>query len=253
MIKILGILQVRASSSRLPAKALAPILGRPMLAQQLDRVRRARSLDALVVATSTAPSDDAIEALCMSEGVRCFRGSLDDVLDRFYQAALAYAPQHVVRLTGDCPLIDPELIDRVVASAVAGQFDFGGTDPKKVPDGLDVEVLRFAVLEHAWKHATRPSDREHVSLMILRQPELFRIGLFGGGLDSAHLRLTVDEPEDLDLVRRIYAALYPGSPAFTTRDILDLLAAQPGLLDVNRGIARNEGLRRSLEQDPREG
>lgn len=253
MIRILGILQARVSSSRLPAKALAPILGRPMLAQQLDRVRRARSLDALVVATSTAPSDDAIEALCASEGVTCFRGSLDDVLDRFYQAARAYAPQHVVRLTGDCPLIDPDLIDGVVAFALAGQFDFGGTDPKRVPDGLDVEVLRFAVLEHAWRQATRPSDREHVSLMILRQPDRFRIGLFAGGLDSGHLRLTVDEADDLELVRRIYAALYPRNPAFTTRDILDLLAAQPGLLDMNRGIERNEGLQRSIERDPREG
>src|SRR5712692_1849570 len=113
-MNVLGILQARASSSRLPGKVLKPILGRPMLLHQLDRVRRAKSLDALVVATSTDASDDAIEELCAAEGVACFRGSLDDVLDRFYQAALPFNPRHIARLTGDCPLIDPDLVDRVV-------------------------------------------------------------------------------------------------------------------------------------------
>jgi spore coat polysaccharide biosynthesis protein SpsF len=250
-MNVLGILQARASSSRLPGKVLKPILGRPMLLHQLDRVRRARSLDALVVATSTDPSDDPIEVLCVSAGITCFRGSLNDVLDRFYQTAIAYRPRAVVRLTGDCPLTDPGLIDRVVEFFGTDTFDIAGT-ANTFPDGLDVEVVRFDVLERAWKEATRPSDREHVTLMVHRQPERFRVGRYQNETDLSHMRWTVDEPQDFELVRRIYEALYPRNPAFTTRDILELLAAQPQLLHVNQGIRRNEGLERSLAADPPE-
>jgi len=250
-MNVLGILQARASSSRLPGKVLKPILGRPMLLHQLDRVRRARSLDALVVATSTDPSDDPIETLCASAGVACFRGSLDDVLDRFYQTAIAYRPRTIVRLTGDCPLTDPTLIDRVVEFFGTDDFDIAGT-ANTFPDGLDVEVVRFDILERAWKEATRPSDREHVTLMVHRQPERFRVGRYPSETDLSHMRWTVDEPQDFELVRRIYEALYPRNPAFTTPDILELLAAQPELLQVNQGIRRNEGLERSLAADPPE-
>jgi spore coat polysaccharide biosynthesis protein SpsF len=247
-MNVLGILQARVSSSRLPGKVLKPILGRPMLRHQLDRVRRARSLDALVVATSVDASDDPIQALCADADVTCFRGSLDDVLDRFYQTAIAYSPRLVVRLTGDCPLTDPELIDRVVAFFDADAFDIAGT-AETYPDGLDVEVVRFAVLEHAWKHATRPSDREHVTLYVHRQPERFRVGRYPSGTDLSQMRWTVDEPEDFELVRRVYEALYPRNPAFATDDILALLAARPELLALNRGIQRNEGLARSRAAD----
>ncbi|MBZ5556407.1 MAG: glycosyltransferase family protein [Acidobacteriia bacterium] len=252
MPKILGILQARASSSRLPGKVLKPILGRPMLLHQIERLRRARALDEIVVATSDEPSDDPIEALCASAGIRCFRGSLNDVLDRFYQAALPYRPDLVVRLLGDCPLVDPELIDRVVAFQQAGHYDLAGADMAMFPDGLDLDVIPFPVLEGAWREAVRPSDREHVSLFITRQPERYRIGLLENDVDLSHLRWTVDEPEDFEMVRRIYEALYPANPAFTTKDILDLLAKQPELSQLNRRFRRNEGLERSLAQDPKE-
>lgn len=252
MPKILGILQARASSSRLPGKVLKPILGRPMLLHQIERLRRARALDEIVVATSDEPSDDPIEALCASAGIRCFRGSLNDVLDRFYQAALPYRPDLVVRLLGDCPLVDPELIDRVVAFQQAGHYDLAGADMSMFPDGLDLDVIPFPVLEGAWREAVRPSDREHVSLFITRQPERYRIGLLENDVDLSHLRWTVDEPEDFEMVRRIYEALYPANPAFTTKDILDLLAKQPELSQLNRRFRRNEGLERSLAQDPKE-
>src|SRR5476649_1017963 len=151
-----AILQARVSSSRLPGKVLKPILGRAMLLHQLDRVRRAGSLDDLVVATSTESGDDAIETMCAAEGIRCFRGSLNDVLDRFYQAALPFNPDYIVRLTGDCPLADPELIDRVVNFLITGGFDIAGAAPT-FPDGLDVEAMRFSILETAWREATLPS------------------------------------------------------------------------------------------------
>jgi spore coat polysaccharide biosynthesis protein SpsF len=253
-VSVLGILQARVSSSRLPGKVLKPILGRPMLRLQLDRLRRARSLDGLIVATSIDSSDDPIERLCAEAGIGCFRGSLDDVLDRFYRAALPFNPHHIVRLTGDCPLIDPELIDRLVEFYLAGDFDHAGNAVEPMfPDGLDAEVLRFATLEYAWRHASLPSHREHVTLFVHRQPERFRIGSLKNDVDLSHLRWTVDEPEDFELVRRIYEALYPRNPEFTTDDILRLLKERPELSTLNVGIRRNEGLERSLAQDAQLG
>jgi len=250
-MNVVAILQARGTSSRLPLKVLQPILGRPMLLHQLDRVRRARTLDALIVATSTDPGDDPIDAMCRSEGISCFRGSLNDVLDRCYQAALPHRPRAIVRLTGDCPLTDPALIDRVVDFFQAEGFDLAATT-ETYPDGLDVEVVRFETLAHAWQHATAPSDREHVTLFVRRQPERFRIGLFPSEIDLSHMRWTVDEPRDFELVKRIYEALYPRNAAFTTDDVLELLKARPDLPNLNRGIQRNEGLARSLAADPRE-
>lgn len=248
-VDVLAILQARVSSSRLPGKVLMPIVGRPMLRHELDRVRRAQTLDALVVATSAEPSDDPIAQLCTDAGVDCFRGSLDDVLDRFYQAALAHRARVIVRLTGDCPLVDPVLIDRVVEFFRDGGFDLAAT-ADTFPDGLDVEAMRYDVLEQAWTAATKASDREHVTLFVRRQPGRFRIGRFVSGADLSHMRWSVDEPQDLEFVRRVYDALYPANPAFTTEDVLALLAAHPHLAGVNRGIQRNEGLRRSLAADP---
>jgi spore coat polysaccharide biosynthesis protein SpsF len=244
----LAILQARASSSRLPGKVLMPVLGTPMLRHQLDRVRRARSLDALVVATSTDPSDDPVAALCADAGVESFRGSLTDVLDRFYQVARLRRPRAIVRLTGDCPLIDPAVIDRVVKFFDGGDFDIAGT-AETFPDGLDVEVVRYDILERAWREATRRSDREHVTLFVHRQPEAFRVGRLASESNLSDMRWTVDEPEDFEFVRRVYEALYPQNPAFTTADILDLLERQPELASINRGIMRNEGLQRSLAAD----
>lgn len=246
---VLGILQARTSSSRLPGKVLLPILGQPMLRHQLDRIRRAGAIDALVVATSVDASDDPIEALCSAAGVPCFRGSLDDVLDRFYLAAAPYNPRTVVRLTGDCPLIDPAVVDGAVAFFRDGDFDLV-VIADTFPDGLDVEVLRREVLADAWTHATRPSDREHVTQFVHRQPNRFRIGRYPSAVDLSHLRWTVDEPRDFELVRRVYEALYPRNPAFSTTDILALLAEQPDLAALNRDIGRNEGLQRSLASDP---
>jgi spore coat polysaccharide biosynthesis protein SpsF (cytidylyltransferase family) len=248
---VVAVLQARVSSSRLPGKALKPILGRPMLRHQIDRVRRAASLGELVVATSVDGSDDAIAALCADAGVACFRGSLDDVLDRVYQAARRHSAAAIVRLTGDCPLADPATIDEVVAVFRRSAFDLVRTDDS-FPDGLDVEVVSAAALERAWRDATRPSDREHVTLFINRQPELFRIGMYQSERDRSHLRLTVDEPQDFELVERIYGELYPRNAAFTSADVFALLDERPDLVALNRGIRRNEGLRRSLAADPQE-
>jgi spore coat polysaccharide biosynthesis protein SpsF len=246
---VLAIVQARASSSRLPSKVLLPILGTPMLRHQLDRIGRARTIDALVVATSTDPSDDPIAALCAAAGVDCFRGSLDDVLDRFYRAAAPREPRFVVRLTADCPLIDPAVIDAAVDLARARGADITVTDDS-FPDGLDVEVLRYEALAQAWREATRPSDREHVTLFVRRQPQRFPVARLPSARDLSHLRLTVDEPQDFQLVQRIYEELYPAAPAFTIADVVALLEARPELAALNQGIRRNQGLHRSLAADP---
>ncbi|MBF0180128.1 MAG: aminotransferase class III-fold pyridoxal phosphate-dependent enzyme [Magnetococcales bacterium] len=247
---ILGILQARFSSTRLPGKVLKPLLNKPMLERQIERVRRARRLDHLLVATSNEPEDDPIARLCQEIGIDCFRGSLNDVLDRFYRAALPHAPEHVVRLTGDCPLAEPFVIDGVVDFHLVGGFDYSSNALEPTfPDGLDVEVIRFAALQEAWKIATSPAEREHVTLHIVRNPERFRHGSVERGEDLSHLRWTVDEPEDFALVERIYEALYPENPAFGMQEILALIDEQPELAVMNTSHRRNEGLERSLQKE----
>lgn len=248
---ILAILQARVSSSRLPGKVLLPLLGQPMLARQLERVRRATLIDQLVVATSADSADDPLALLCEQAGTACYRGQLDDVLDRFYQAALPYRPDYVVRLTGDCPLADPALIDRVIGSCLDSGCDYLSNTiaPATFPDGLDVEVMRFSALELAWREAQLGSQREHVTPFIYQHPERFRIEQFSNPVDLSALRWTVDEPADFELVRIIYEALYPSQPDFGTDAILALLAARPELATLNTRHQRNEGYAKSLLQD----
>jgi spore coat polysaccharide biosynthesis protein SpsF len=249
-LRTVAILQARTSSSRLPGKALLPLLGKPMLSRQIERVSRCSRIDQLVVATSVHPSDDPIMELCAANGLGCFRGSLDDVLDRFYQAAVQHSADRVVRLTGDCPLADPELIDAVVDFLGQGSFDFvsNAVEPT-FPDGLDAAAFRMELLQEAWREATLPSDREHVTLFMRRNSERYRIGSYKGSVDLSHLRWTVDEPQDFDFVRCVYERLYPHNRRFGTSDILALLKSEPELLRLNAGFERNEGLRRSLQSD----
>lgn len=249
-VGVLAIVQARASSSRLPAKVLRPILGRPMLSRQLERLRRCRCIDQLLVATSDDPSDQPISKLCAAEAVACFRGSLDDVLDRYYQAAKPFRPSHVVRLTGDCPLADPELIDRVIEFHLQGGYDFvsNAIEPT-FPDGLDAAVFRFRLLEQAWREAQLPSEREHVTLFMRHHPERYKIGSYKGSPDRSYLRWTVDKPADFTFVSTIYERLYSGKPDFGSEDIYRLLEEEPELLRLNGGIGRNEGLQRSRQQD----
>ncbi|MDD5250754.1 MAG: glycosyltransferase family protein [Rhodocyclaceae bacterium] len=249
---ILAILQARTSSSRLPGKVLAPILGKPMLARQIERIRRTTLIDALMVATSEHASDDPIETLCADIGVTCVRGSLNDVLDRYYRAAcsLANRPEHVVRLTGDCPLTDPEVIDATIRFHLAGGYDYTSNCLEPTfPHGLDVEVMRFAALEQAWKDATLASEHEHVTLFLYKNPERFRIGIYRNDVDLSGLRWTVDEAADLQVVEAIYAGLYPDHPQFATRDILNFLEANAWLKTLNTHFRRSAGLEKSLAND----
>lgn len=240
---ILGILQARTSSSRLPRKVMLPLAGAPMLQRQIERVLRARRIDRLVVATSDRPEDDCVAELADTAGVESFRGSLDDVLDRFYQAARRHRPAHVVRLTADCPLADWQVLDGCIDFGLTGGFDYASNSLRPTwPDGLDAEVMTFAALEAAWREADQPMFREHVTMFLYAHPERFRLGSFENEVDQSGMRWTVDHPADYEFVRAVYERLYASNPAFTTADIHRLLQAEPALAELNAGIRRNEGV-----------
>lgn len=253
-IGVLAVLQARMSSSRLPGKVLLRVCGKPLLQHQIERVRRCAEIDRLVVATSQDDRDDAIAVLCEQLGVPVFRGSLDDVLDRFVQAARPHAPEWVVRLTGDCPLTDPAIIGRVVRTARSGGFDYVSSALNPTfPDGLDAECLRFAALEQAWREARLASEREHVTAFVYKHPERFRLGEVRNAEDLSALRWTVDEPADFVFVSQVFERLHGRNPAFHMDDVLSLVRNEPQLAMLNDGILRNEGYEKSLRHDTGEG
>ena len=233
---ILAILQARMSSTRLPGKVLKPLAGAPALQRQVERVARAERIDRLIVATSDRPEDDDIADICEGLGVSCYRGDLDNVLDRFYRAAQTLAPQHVVRLTGDCPLADWRLIDRLIETHLSGGYDYASTVmPRCYPKGLDAEIMTLAALETAWREAADPYQREHVTPLLYQSQNRsrFRLGSVSQAEDLSPLRWTLDRPEDYEMIAAVYQALYPRDPAFGTADILDYLLAHPEVRTLN--------------------
>jgi glutamate-1-semialdehyde aminotransferase/spore coat polysaccharide biosynthesis protein SpsF (cytidylyltransferase family) len=246
-MKTLAIIQARMTSSRLPGKVLADIAGAPMLRRVCERVGRAATLDGVVVATSDRPADDPVAQWCGRAGVACFRGDESDVLDRYYQAARRHGADVVVRVTADCPLIDPEVIDRVVTAFRDGRADYAANILRQTyPDGLDVEVFAFAALERAWREAARPSEREHVT-PYLRNSGLFRVVGVENETDLGprQLRSTVDEPQDLEFVRAVYGAAN-GRERLGLNDVLSLLEERPDVAALQAGFVSNEGYLRSL-------
>ena len=216
-----AILQARMSSTRLPGKVMKLLAGRPMVDRQLERLRRCTTLLRIVVATSTDASDDPLAKHLESQGVDVFRGSLNDVLGRYVGAARAFgATGQVVRLTADCPLTDPGVIDDCVSLHARTGADYvsNGREPT-YPHGLDVEAFGMDVLEAAAREARDPYEREHVTPFIYRRPERFTLGALTQAKDESHLRWTVDTPEDFAFVERVYAALYPTKPDFTSDDV----------------------------------
>lgn len=243
------IIQARMGSSRLPGKVMRTIKGKPLLELQYERVRTAKSVDRLVVATTTAPGDDAIEAWCKRVGVDVFRGSEHDVLDRYYRAAKPYAPDNVIRVTSDCPLHHAEVID-----FVAGEFAHSGCDyfsnsnhePDVLEDGFDTEVFSFAALETAWRDAKLLSEREHVT------PFIKNSGRFCCGyrkFDPAYrYKLSVDNEDDFRLAEAIFGS-FADHTAFGVADVTRLMRERPELGQINAASVPNAGYRKSLEQE----
>jgi spore coat polysaccharide biosynthesis protein SpsF (cytidylyltransferase family) len=247
---VLAIIQARMGSTRLPGKVLAPIGGKPMLWHVIHRIMAVRSIDQLVVATSDRAPDNAIEQFCIQNHMDCYRGSETDVLDRFYKTAAHYLAQVIVRITADCPLIDPGVTHRVISAHEEGSWDYtSNTILRSYPDGLDVEVFTFEALKKAWNEATLMSEREHVTPYIWKNRHLFKVHQITQMEDQSNMRWTVDEPEDLEFVRRIYHALNGMKAPFQMEDVLHLIHRHPELAHINRGFICNEGYLKSLEED----
>lgn len=259
MLKTVAIIQGRMGSSRLPGKVLAQIAGQSMLQHVIERARRARTVEAVVVATSSDPADDPIADFCASLSAPCTRGSLHDVLDRYYQTAQAQHAGVVVRITADCPMIDPELIDATVklvtASRAPNQVDFAANRlpppfQRTFPIGLDVEVCTFAALQRAWQESSETFHREHVMPYLYQDvslsradahlstgvsPRGFNIAVLNHQPDYGSLRWTVDTPADLIFVREVFARL-GGNPGFHWAAVLELLQQEPELAKINSEI-----------------
>lgn len=237
--KVVCITQARMGSTRLPGKVLRPVKNRPLLQYHLSRLAGAESLDQIVVATTTAAEDDVIERFCRERGVAVFRGSGNDVLDRYYQCATAYDAGIVVRVTADCPLIDPALIDLVVDSYRAQQpaADYVRLNTGYYPLGVDAEVFAFSALEKAWREADQPDFREHVTPYLYKRPDLFLCHAFHeSGVEYGGYRLCVDEQPDFDLVKRILEDLYDQNPLFSYLEVVNYLQDRPDLRQINQGV-----------------
>jgi spore coat polysaccharide biosynthesis protein SpsF len=226
---ILALLQARTSSSRLPGKVLEPVAGAPMILRQIERVARARRIDRLVVATSDQPSDDALSRVLRQADVEVFRGPLDDVLARFLGALEAYPADHVVRLTADCPLADPQVIDTTIARHLEAGADYTANrvDGAGFPKGQDVEVITAEALRRAGAEAATPEEREHVTWGVWNRPARYRIARLEPPGDEGEVRWTVDRPDDLEFVRAVYDGLYPENPAFSSDDVRAFVRTHP--------------------------
>jgi spore coat polysaccharide biosynthesis protein SpsF len=238
--RIVAIVQARMASTRLPGKVLADIAGEPMLMRVVERASRARLPNQVLVATTVQDSDDRVAALCQSRGVACFRGNAGDVLDRYYQAASAYQAEVIVRLTGDCPLLDPQVVDQTIEAflnasppvdLVVNRF----VDDRTFPIGIDTEVVGFASLKRAWQEADAPHQREHVIPYIYEHPELFSFIHFKADGDYGHYRWTVDTKDDLEFVRRVFHSFIPKTD-FGWKEILALLHKHPELQAINAHV-----------------
>jgi spore coat polysaccharide biosynthesis protein SpsF len=236
---VVCISQARMGSSRLPGKVLLPVLGRPLLEWHVQRLQRARQIDRLVVATTVEPQDDPIAALCEALGVAVFRGSERDVLSRYAGAAAEHGAATVVRVTSDCPLIDPELVDRVVAAFLAADVDYMALDTTSVPRGLDTEVFTRAALDEAAAQATAAPEREHVTPYIYHRPQRFRLASVSPETPVIG-RWCVDEPADYELVRRIIETLGKNGPGFSWRECAALLDAHPEWRALNSAVMQKK-------------
>jgi spore coat polysaccharide biosynthesis protein SpsF len=256
MKHVVCIIQARMGSSRLPGKVLKDICGKPMLAWVVERVRQARTVDQVVVATTADVTDDLIAAYCQANHIDCYRGDVFDVLDRYYQAARAYHASVVVRVTADCPLIDPQLIDQAVKELMLRGLDFTANRlpppfKRTYPIGLDVEAATMTALSEAWEKADQPHEREHVMPYLYSGPALYNTSVLNAEADYGSQRWTVDTPEDLEFMQRL-TALLGCRMDFSWRDVLALVEAHPELSEINADVRHkfmNEIDERSLKKD----
>lgn len=238
-INIVIVVQARTGSSRLPNKVLLPLSGEPLLVRMMERVMAAKTASMIVVATSDEEEDDEVEELCEDYGFNCFRGSLENLLERHYLAGLEYKADVVVKIPSDCPLIDPAIIDKVINYYIQNKnkFDYvSNLHPPTYPDGNDVEVIPMPVLKITYENALMNMELEHTTPYIWERPDEFRLGnvIWETGLDySMTYRFTIDYKEDYEFIKAVYDELYEENNLFGLNDILKLLDEKPELKKIN--------------------
>lgn len=239
--RIIAIIQARMTSSRLPGKVMKDISGHPMLQHVITRVSKAALLDQILIATSTDPADDEIEKFCIENDFDCFRGHPFDVLDRFYQGAKLNNADIIVRVTADCPIIDPEMIDLMIKTFLDADVDFLANRlpppwERSFPIGLDIEIATISALENAWEHAQTKFEREHVMPYLYVEPGRFKTLIIQHEPDYGKKRFTVDTPEDLDFIRSIFEYFAPGTD-FSWLEVIEMLKKNPDLEKINQSVA----------------
>jgi spore coat polysaccharide biosynthesis protein SpsF (cytidylyltransferase family) len=247
--KVVAIIQARMGSTRLPGKVLLKIQGKPILWHIVNRLKFSKYINNIVISTSTSRSDDKIELFAKGNNIDFFRGSENDVLDRVYKTALKFSADTILRITGDCPCVDPFLIDNLIKMFETQKYDYvaiatgaGVINVKenKFPDGLDAEYFSFETLKNTWENAKSPIDREHVTPYMWKVKGRFRNGTLYSKNDYSNIRLTLDHKEDLNLIKKIYDALYEKDRCFNLKDIIKLIESNPNLVEMNKKFIGKE-------------
>lgn len=247
---ILAILQARTSSNRLPNKVLLDICGKPMIEWQIQRMKLSKKINQIVLATSNLKEDRILAKIAKRNNIDSFCGDLNDVLKRFYDCSLRYNSDHIVRITGDCPLIDPNIIDKTISFHLENNFDYTSNSLEPTfPDGFDIEIFKSNLLKIANKNAKLKFQREHITQYFIKNANIFKLGSFKNNIDYNKIRLTVDEIQDYELVKIIFEKLVHKKESFLFSDILDLFNNEPELLKINSKFLRNEGLINSIKEE----
>ena len=247
--RYLVVLQARMSSNRLPGKVLKPINGQPMIYRQIQRVLGSSLVEEVVVATSTSDSDDELVEFLESEKIKVFRGSLDNVLSRFLQITKEVNPTNIIRLTGDCPLVMPKLIDEMIAYFEENSPDYlsNSLNPS-FPDGLDIEIISREAISKLESLNLSKMELEHVTLGAYSRPELFRVMNFSDSINRSNMRWTVDYPEDLEFVRSVYSYFKGREANFDYEEVLEFLSSNPEVTSRISASRRNEALLKPIEE-----
>lgn len=247
----LAIIQARTGSSRLPNKVLLKLVDKTVLEHVINRVKSSKLVSDVVVATTLSDQDLDIVKICSKNNIKVYCGSENDVLDRFYQIVKILKPKNIVRITADCPVIDPEVIDLVISAHIKSESDYTSNSAIKTtfPDGEDVEVFTYNSLEKAYYESKLPSQREHVTPYINRNSSIFKLGNVENEIDLSDKRWTLDNKEDFDFLNEIFSNLYLKNNFFGMHEILDFIAKNPELENINKHIERNEGYKKSLLND----
>ncbi|AEG59494.1 cytidylyltransferase domain-containing protein [Desulforamulus ruminis] len=238
-MKTVIIVQARMTSTRLPGKVLKEVFGKPLLEYQIERLKRVLLADEIIIATTINETDQPIVDFCNSVRIPCFRGSEGDVLSRYYNAAKSYKADIIVRVTSDCPLIDPMIIDKVIQFYIQNEekYDYvSNTLERTYPRGMDTEIFSYKALEEAFVNAKELPEREHVTAFIYRRPEQYRLGSVKQTTDQSQHRWTVDTPEDFRLIKKLLSSLYPLNHEFSMLDCLELLRKHPEWEKINKHI-----------------